>query len=102
MSFGLDPTETEHLAESWLREHIPVPLEIHESPFRDIGQSLASYIGQFHPDGKERVVTVVIPEFVVKKRRHRLLHGQTALLVKRHLLFERGVVVASVPYHLED
>lgn len=29
------------------------------------------------------------------------LHGQTALLVKKHLLFERGVVVASIPYHLE-
>lgn len=102
VSFGLDPTETEQLAESWLHEHIPVPLEIHESPFRDIGQSLASYIERFHPDGKELVVTVVIPELVVNKKRHQLLHGQTALLVKRHLLFERGVVVASVPYHLED
>ncbi len=40
------------------------------------------------------------PEFIVDKRRHQLLHGQTALLVKRHLLFEPGVVVASVPYQL--
>lgn len=47
------------------------------------------------------MVTVILPEFVVPKARHRLLHGQTALVVKRHLLFERGVVVASVPYHLE-
>ena len=47
-------------------------------------------------------MTVVIPEFVVSKTRHQFLHGQTALLVKRHLLFEKGVVVASVPYHLES
>ncbi|MFN2490460.1 MAG: hypothetical protein ABR529_12125 [Actinomycetota bacterium] len=47
-------------------------------------------------------MTVVIPEFVVNKVRYQFLHGQTALLVKRHLLFERGVVVASVPYRLED
>jgi hypothetical protein len=46
-------------------------------------------------------VTVIIPEFVVQKTRHQLLHGQTALIVKRHLLFERGVVLASVPYHLK-
>jgi hypothetical protein len=48
------------------------------------------------------VVTIVIPEFVTAKQRHRLLHGQTALIVKRHLLFEPGVVAVSVPYHIND
>jgi hypothetical protein len=100
VSFGLDPVATETLAEKWMRNRIQVPLEIQDSPFRDIGSSLAAYIRQFDPNGRDRVVTVVIPEFVVSKARHQLLHGQTALLVKRHLLFEPGVVVASVPYHL--
>lgn len=101
VSFGLDRSETERLAEQWMSYKIQAPLELEDSPYRDIGQSLVNYIGQFKPDGVDRVVTVVIPEFVVGKMRHQLLHGQTALLVKRHLLFERGVVVASVPYHLE-
>ena len=102
VSFGLDPEATDKLAERWLSYKIPVPLELHESPYRDIGQSLVSYIQRFRADGANRVVTVVLPEFVVGKIRHQILHGQTALLVKRHLLFERGVVVASVPYYLED
>jgi len=102
VSFGLDPDATDKLAEQWLRYRILVPLELQESPYRDIGQSLVGYIQRFRADGVDRVVTVVIPEFVVGKMRHQLLHGQTALLVKRHLLFERGVVVASVPYYLED
>ena len=102
VSFGLDPDATNALAEAWLAERIPVPLEIQESPFRDIGRSLADYVAQFDPDGRDRVVTVVIPEFVVHRLRHQFLHGQTALLVKRHLLFQRGVVVASVPYQLEE
>ncbi|MGH2756870.1 MAG: APC family permease [Actinomycetota bacterium] len=102
LSFGLDPQATEALADEWMNSRIPVPLEIHESPFRDIGRSLVDYLKQFRPDGRDRVVTIVIPEFVVGKVRHQFLHGQSALLVKRHLLFERGVVVASVPYHLED
>ncbi|MEA2460013.1 MAG: hypothetical protein QOH90_190, partial [Actinomycetota bacterium] len=102
VSFELDPSATEALAEQWMSHRIQVPLEIQGSPFRDIGESLASYLRQFDADWKERVVTVVVPEFVVRKARHQFLHGQTALLVKRHLLFERGVVVASVPYHLED
>jgi hypothetical protein len=46
-------------------------------------------------------VTVVMPEFVVNSWRHQLLHGQTALFIKHRLLFEKGVVAVSVPYHLE-
>lgn len=102
LSFGLDPEATDKLGEDWLAYGIPVPLELQESPYRDIGRSLVDYIQRFKADGVDRVVTVVLPEFVVGKVRHQLLHGQTALLVKRRLLFERGVVVASVPYHLDD
>lgn len=102
VSFGLDPAESERLGDEWLQRKIPIPLEIQASPFRDIGRSLADYVRRFRADGSERVVTVVIPEFVVTKTRHQFLHGQTAFLVKRHLLFERGVVVASVPYHLRE
>lgn len=45
--FGLDPVATDKLAEEWMSYGIPVPLELQESPYRDIGQSLASYIRQF-------------------------------------------------------
>lgn len=102
VSFNLDPQATDKLVEEWMRHKIPVPLELEDSPYRDIGQSLVDYIQKFRPDGKDRMVTVVIPEFVVPKLRHQALHGQTALLVKRHLLFFDGVAVASVPYHLRD
>ncbi|HZJ49001.1 MAG TPA: amino acid permease, partial [Acidimicrobiia bacterium] len=101
LSFGLDPAASEKLGDDWMRSGIPVPLELHESPYRDLGRSLAEYAKQFRADGKDRIVTIVIPEFIVGKLRHQFLHGQTALLVKRHLLFEPGVIVASVPYHLE-
>jgi amino acid transporter len=101
VTFGLDPEATAQIGDEWLRAAVPVPLEIEDSPYRDIGTSLVEYVRQFNPDGTNRVVTVVIPEFVVRKRRHRLLHGQTALIAKRHLIFERGVVATSVPYLLE-
>ncbi|MGH2555494.1 MAG: APC family permease, partial [Actinomycetota bacterium] len=100
ITFSLDPERTERLGIEWLDSGIPHPLEIEDSPFRDMGRSLAQYVRGLRPDGINRVVTVIIPEFIVKKRRHHILHGQTALLVKRQLLFERGVVVVSVPYHL--
>lgn len=100
VTFSLDPEHSEKIGDRWLAAGLDVPLEIEDSPFRDIGRSLTEYVRRFRPDGQNRVVTIVLPEFVVGKRRHQLLHGQTALLVKRHLIFERGVVVVSVPYQL--
>lgn len=100
LSFGLDPEETERLGDEWLEARVPHPLEIEESPYRDLGESVIRYVQRFRPDGVNRVVTIVIPEFIVRKRRHQILHGQTALIVKRRALFETGVVVVSVPFHL--
>jgi amino acid transporter len=102
VSFGLDEEASEALGDAWLDAQVPHPLEIEASPFRDISTSLVQYLRQFRADGFERQVTVVLPEFVVSKKRHQILHNQTALLVKRRLLFEKGVVVVSVPYHLEE
>lgn len=101
VSLGIEEEETSALGDSWLSERIPHPLEIEAAPFRDLGGALTAYLSQFDCDGRERVVTVVIPEFVVPSKRHQVLHGQTALIVKRHLLFQKGVVVASVPYYLD-
>lgn len=100
VSFVLDTEYQGSIAEDWLESNIPVPLEIEASPFRDIGESLARYIRQFNANGQDRVVTVVLPEFVVSKTRHQILHNQTALVVKRKMLFETGVVVVSVPFHI--
>jgi amino acid transporter len=101
ISFGLDPEETEKLGDLWLAERMPHPLELEAAPFRDIGASVGHFIKDFNPDGVNRVVTVVLPEFIVGSPRHQLLHNQTALVVKRRLLFLKGVVTISVPYHLE-
>ena len=46
------------------------------------------------------IITVVVPEFVVGSWWGQLLHNQSALLLKGRLLFRKGTVVTSVPYHL--
>ena len=102
LTIGLDPEESERLGDKWLEQQIPIPLEMQESPFRDIGQSIVDYLRPFKADGVHKVVTVILPEFVVGSLRHQVLHGQTALLIKRNLLFETGVVLASVPYQLDE
>jgi hypothetical protein len=76
-----------------------VPLVLAESPFRDLGTPLLEEVRK-HTMRGDTVVTVVLPEFIPKHWWENLLHNQTAFYIKRLLLFEPGVVVTSVPFHL--
>jgi hypothetical protein len=46
------------------------------------------------------LITVLLPEFVPAKWWHQLLDNQSSLLLKGALLFKKGIIVTSVPYHL--
>lgn len=98
---SIDEKETEKIKEKWDRHCMGVELVILDSPYRSITQPLIDYIDKMqnrYPDG---VITVVVPEFVPSKWWHHLLHNQTALFIKGILLYKKGVVCTSVPFHLK-
>jgi hypothetical protein len=76
-----------------------IPLSVVEAPFRDFGAPLLQEI-RHHTAREDTVVTVVLPEIVVRHWWEQPLHGQTALFFKRLLIFEPRVVVTSVPFRL--
>ena len=96
----LDPVETEKVKAKWDRHCMGVPLVILESPYRSIIEPLLDYLEEVRGEYPDGVITVVLPEFVPSRWWHHLLHNQTALLIKGILLFKKGVVSTSVPYHL--
>ena len=53
------------------------------------------------PPTAARIVTVLLPEFVVRKWWHHILHNQNAFEIKLAFLSEPNVIVTSVPYHLD-
>ena len=73
-------------------------LEIDEAPFRDIGEPLLNHLRAITAD-EDAVAVVIMPELIFRGWR-RLLHNQRALYVKRLLLFEPGVILATVPYRM--
>jgi amino acid transporter len=97
---SLEDLGTERLTRDWQQWDPGLPLEVLDSPYRDLEGPLLSYVRRLTADG-ETVVTVVLPEFIVGKWWHNLLHNQTALALKRMFLAEPSVVVTSVPYRLE-
>ncbi len=96
----LDPEASEKHLREWEELNTGLPLELLESPYRELGDPVLEYIRSITEDGNT-IVTIILAEFVVKKWRHRILHNQNAFELKLLFLPEPNVVVTSVPYHLE-
>jgi hypothetical protein len=95
----LDPEMSDHHEAEWEAMDTGYPLEFIESPFRELAGPLRDYVRPM-AQGGETIVTVLVPEFVVNKMWHRVLHNQNAFDLKRMFLSEPDVIVTSVPYHL--
>ncbi|MDP9341364.1 MAG: APC family permease [Actinomycetota bacterium] len=98
--FALGPKEGGAIQEQWAAKGYDIPLDVVEAPFRDLRGPMLEEVRRFTAR-EDTVVSVVLPELIVRKRRHWLLHNQNALFVKRLLLFEPRVILSSVPYQLE-
>jgi amino acid transporter len=100
LSVNLQTERSSEILAAWDDWGLQVPLELLDSPFRGLTDSVREYVRDLEPDGRRCVVTCVLPEFVLPAWVHRPLHNQTALQIKGALLLERGVVVTSVPVAL--
>jgi amino acid transporter len=97
----LNEEATQKLREKWATWGTGVELVVLQSPYRSLTRPLLRFIERFAKQGDRPIVTVLLPEFVPAKWWHQLLHNQSSLLLKGALLFRKGVIVTSVPYHLE-
>jgi hypothetical protein len=97
-----EPKETPQVLEGW-NELVGgrVPLEVLASPYRQIARPAFEWVRGVLDENPHTYVSLIIPEFVVRKAWHNLLHNHTPLVLKRTFLFEPSVVVAAVPYRLD-
>jgi len=102
VSIVSDDEEQERIEAQWRARGIDVPLEIVHSPYRELTGPILRFIDELDARYQNDIITVVLPEFVVGSWWSQLLHNQSALFLKGRLLFRKGTVVTSVPYHLED
>jgi amino acid transporter len=102
----VEPQVAARIREKWPLWGHKVPLVVLDSPFRSTVGPLLAYLDEKDLHEPERGLTVVVlPEFVPARWWHELLHNQTARVIKRTLLYRRGVtgknrVIIDVPYHL--
>ena len=99
---ALTREEGEQFQREWHAQAVPVPLAIVESPFRSLVGPILAYVDavrQVHPTD---TLMVILPEFVPSHWWEHFLHNQAAFRLKAALLFRPGVVVTSVPYHIDS
>lgn len=96
-----DNDEIEQFRAEWDKMNIDVPLVLVESPYRALVKPILNFVEEISRQRPNDVITVVLPEFVARHWWEHVLHNQTALRLKASLLFRPGIVVTSVPYHLE-
>ena len=94
-----DPSRTAKLLKHWAEQHMEIPLEIVESPYRATVHDLLKYIDRVEKNGNFDTITIAIPEYVPEKMWQNILHNQTGQLMKLMLLFRKSILVTSVPYH---
>ncbi|HKY76749.1 MAG TPA: APC family permease [Acidimicrobiia bacterium] len=96
-----DEDEQERIEKQWARHDLSDPLDIIYSPYRELSRPILRFLDEIDTRWANDVVTVLIPEVVVRRWWEQLLHNQSALFLKGRLLFRKGLVVTSVPYHLD-
>ncbi|WP_234120266.1 APC family permease [Clostridium hydrogenum] len=100
---SVDDGATEKLKKRWDEYNLNIPLVIKKSPYRSLVGPLVKFIEseEFVTTPRD-TITVVIPQFVVKKWWLNFLHNQTALFVKSVLLKRRNIAVTTIPYIIEE
>ena len=96
---SMEPEDTEKVNKKWEKWGRGTRLVIVDSPYRLFLEPLLGYIDEMISSRQSNeTITIVVPHFVPGKKAHKVLHMQTAELLRRELLSTPGVVITEVPY----
>jgi len=100
---AFDRESEKKMEEKWNAYRPDIRLVTLHSQYRSLIRPLRRFIDVIEEKGEEHQnsVTVIVPQFITKKSWHNILHNQSSLLLKAHLLYRRNVIVTTVPYHLK-
>ena len=101
VTVGIEAEQSERLIAEWDHEDLDVPLTVIDSPYRQVTQPFLDYVRKLCSDNPRDIVSVYVPEVVVRHWWEQFLHNQTTLVIKTRLTFMPGVMVTSVPYQLD-
>ncbi len=94
-----DDDDRDRVLAEWDALTCGIHLDIITSPYRDLAGPILDYLDQLDNRYENDLITVLIPEFVVRHWWAQALHNQSALALKARLLFRPNTAVTSLPIH---
>ena len=105
VAFHVEPYEgaANKLRSKWAQLQTDVQLVIKPSPYREIIGPLVEFIdSEEHASKPGDMITVLLPQFIVPKKWHMLLHNNTSVFIANALFDRRNVTLSVLPFYLED
>ncbi len=102
-SVAIDDEAAKKIKEKYGALKTDIPLIIKHSPFRKVVDPLLKFIESAEYDYQNGdMITVILPQFAVKKWWHKILHNNTRYYIERELLKHKHIVVSVMPLQLRD
>jgi amino acid transporter len=95
--------EADKLRRKWELLNTDIPLVVKHSTYREVVGPLIEYIeSEEHASQPGDMITVLLPQFIVKKWRDMFLHNNTSIFIANALFHERNIVVSVLPFSIDD
>lgn len=99
---AIDDEGAKKINEKYLALRTDIPIVIKYSPFRKVVEPLLKFIESAEYDYQSGdMITVILPQFAVKKWWHKILHNNTRYFVEKELLKHKHIVVSVMPLQLK-
>lgn len=99
---SIDEESAQKIKDKYSHLHTDIPLIVRYSPYREIIEPLLEFIeSEEYNYEKGDMITVILPQFEVKKWWHKALHNQTRVFIQNKLLKHKHIVVATMPLQLK-
>jgi amino acid transporter len=95
-----DEAECAEVKRAWDDWRPGIPIEVLLDPRRSLVRTVLRYVRSIENEGA--TITVLIPEVIPRKRRHEILHNQRGRLLEAVLKSRTNVVIATMPFHIDD
>lgn len=98
-----DASVTEKLLNQYATLGLKEKIVVEEAPYRNVNELLIHHVDAMEKKlGAHEMLTVVLPQFIIPKWWHNILHNQTSIRLRASLLHRRNVVVVSIPYIINE
>jgi amino acid transporter len=100
---AFDRESEKQMEDKWKEWKPDVRLVTLYSSYRSLLRPVARFIDLTEEKAAESnlTISVLIPQFITKKRWHDILHNQSSLLLRLYLIYQKNVIVTTVPYRLK-